>query len=133
MPKRGLSHFPIRVDGVSYCPLSSGFRLKAPDGTVLAVSQSFPDKPAAVAGISAVHEHAGMGLITDLCPEVPVQGASQSHPAPGVRQASVPSSDLAAKAPYSTTEAPQRTTATGSYNPADPRRGRVGPSLNKVA
>lgn len=42
------------------------FRLKAPDGTVMALSRSFPDKAAAVAGITAVREYAGMGLITDL-------------------------------------------------------------------
>lgn len=42
------------------------FRLTAPDGTVMAVSRAFGDKPAAVAGITAVREYAGMGLITDL-------------------------------------------------------------------
>lgn len=42
------------------------FRLTAPDGTVLAVSKSFADKAAAVAGIAAVREYAGMGLIADL-------------------------------------------------------------------
>lgn len=44
------------------------FRLTAPDGTVMAVSKPFDDKPAAVAGIAAVREYAGMGHITDLCP-----------------------------------------------------------------
>lgn len=44
------------------------FRLRAPDGAVLAVSKSFVDKSAAVAGITAVREYAGMGLISDLCP-----------------------------------------------------------------
>lgn len=34
----------------------------------MAVSVAFEDKPAAVAGITAVREYAGMGLITDLCP-----------------------------------------------------------------
>jgi uncharacterized protein YegP (UPF0339 family) len=43
------------------------FRLSAPDGTVMAVSKAFEDKPAAVAGIAAVREYAGMGHITDLC------------------------------------------------------------------
>lgn len=46
------------------------FRLKAPDGTVMAVSRPFPDKQAAVEGISEMREYAGMGLITDLCPKV---------------------------------------------------------------
>lgn len=47
---------------------SFGFRLKAPDGTVVAVSGPFPDKVSAVEGIRVVRECAGMGLITDLCP-----------------------------------------------------------------
>jgi uncharacterized protein YegP (UPF0339 family) len=64
------------------------FRLKAPDGTVVAISRSFPDKSAAVCGISDVREYAGMGLITDLCPEVPVHGPSPAPPVPGVRQVS---------------------------------------------
>ncbi|GAP54862.1 UPF0339 protein TDE_0826, partial [Arthrobacter sp. Hiyo6] len=44
------------------------FRLTAPDGAVMAVSTAFSDKAAAVAGIAAVREYAGMGLIIDLCP-----------------------------------------------------------------
>jgi uncharacterized protein len=64
------------------------FRLKAPDGTVVAVSKSFPDKRAAVCGISDVREYAGMGLITDLCPEVPLRGPSTTPPVPVVRQPS---------------------------------------------
>lgn len=64
------------------------FRLKAPDGTVVAISRSFPDKSAAVCGISDVREYAGMGLITDLCPEVPVHRPSPAPPVPGTRQAS---------------------------------------------
>ncbi|MDR7083774.1 uncharacterized protein YegP (UPF0339 family) [Arthrobacter ginsengisoli] len=48
--------------------LSFGFRLKAPDGTVVAVSGPFPDKVSAVEGIRVVRECAGTGLITDLCP-----------------------------------------------------------------
>ena len=47
------------------------FRITAPDGTVVAVSRSFPDKPSAVAGIRDVREYAGMGHITDLCPTTP--------------------------------------------------------------
>jgi uncharacterized protein YegP (UPF0339 family) len=56
--------FEVFVDSESYFR----FRLKAPDGTIMAVSMAFEDKPAAVAGITAVREYAGMGLITDLCP-----------------------------------------------------------------
>ncbi|HSN36968.1 MAG TPA: YegP family protein [Arthrobacter sp.] len=52
------------VDGQS----NFRFRLKAPDGTIMAVSAAFTDKSAAVAGIEAVRECAGMGLINDLCP-----------------------------------------------------------------
>lgn len=44
------------------------FRLLAPDGGVIAVSGPFEDKAAVVAGIAAVRECAGMGLVTDLCP-----------------------------------------------------------------
>ena len=51
------------------------FRLKAPDGTVMVVSKAYADKPAAVAGITAVREYAGMGHIADLC-----LGASQPGP-----------------------------------------------------
>lgn len=100
------------------------FRLKAPDGTVVAVSRSFPDKSAAVSGISAVREYAGMGLITDLCPEVPVHSAVP--PAPGTRQAPPSSADRPAGAP-------RRATATGSHRPAAPHRVPVGSGLHKVA
>jgi uncharacterized protein YegP (UPF0339 family) len=41
------------------------FRLTAPDGTVMAVSRPFDTKTDAVAGIAAVREYAGMGLISD--------------------------------------------------------------------
>jgi uncharacterized protein len=44
------------------------FRLKAPDGTVMAESGAFEDKPAVAAGIAAVRECAGTGLVTDLSP-----------------------------------------------------------------
>ncbi|MGO4860077.1 YegP family protein [Arthrobacter sp. 2MCAF14] len=65
--------------------MSFRFRLKAKDGTVMALSRSFPDKPAAVAGITAVREYAGMGLITDLCPEIPAHGSPpRSDPAPPI-------------------------------------------------
>lgn len=40
----------------------------------MAVSRPFSDKAAAVAGIAAVREYAGMGLIADLTPTVRVQG-----------------------------------------------------------
>ena len=43
------------------------FRLTAPDGTIIAVSKAFDTKTDAVAGIAAVREYAGMGLISDHC------------------------------------------------------------------
>lgn len=101
------------------------FRLGAPDGDVVAVSRAFPDKLAAVTGISAVREYAGMGLIRDLCPEIPVHRSSAAPPAhdarPGRR-------DPAGCPP----EAPRANTA-GSYRPAAPRRVPVGSGLHKVA
>lgn len=42
------------------------FRLKAADGTVMAVSGAFADKHAVAAGIAAIRECAGTGLVTDL-------------------------------------------------------------------
>ena len=53
------------------------FRLKAPDGTVVAVSGAFEDKTAVAAGIAAVRECAGTGLVTDLC-----AASSVDRPAP---------------------------------------------------
>ena len=66
------------------------FRLRAPDGAVLAVSKGFVDKPAAVAGIRAMREYAGMGLISDLCPEE----LPASPPAPRTRTAPTPVSGV---------------------------------------
>lgn len=56
--------FEVFVDGDSFFR----FRLKAPDGIVIAVSTPFEDKSGVVAGIAAARECAGMGLVTDLCP-----------------------------------------------------------------
>lgn len=64
------------------------FRLKAPDGTVMAVSAAFGDKSAAVAGIAAVRECAGMGLVTDLCP-----AGAPAQPAPAVAASAVQACD----------------------------------------
>ena len=65
--------FEVFVDGES----KFRFRLTAPDGTVMAVSVAFSNKLAAVAGIAAVRECAGMGLVTDLCPEGGMQDGRQ--------------------------------------------------------
>ncbi|WP_427170874.1 YegP family protein [Arthrobacter sp. 92] len=51
------------------------FRLLAPDGTVLALSQAFEDKAAAAAAINDVRECAGTGLIQDHCLENLTQAA----------------------------------------------------------
>ncbi|UZX04360.1 YegP family protein [Arthrobacter sp. CDRTa11] len=56
---------------------SFGFRLKAADGSVVAVSAPFPDKASAVQGIRDVRECAGMGLITDLCGSAEVASADR--------------------------------------------------------
>ncbi|MHA7180659.1 YegP family protein [Arthrobacter sp. MDB2-24] len=54
------------------------FRLKTPEGAVIAVSRPFPDKAAAVAGIRTLRECAGTGLITDLClPRPQTAGAAR--------------------------------------------------------
>lgn len=65
------------------------FRLMAPDGTVVAVSGVFEDKSAVAAGIAAVRECAGTGLVADLCPVVkvappaPVAATAQFQPTCG--------------------------------------------------
>ncbi|WP_395796420.1 YegP family protein [Arthrobacter sp. FW306-04-A] len=56
--------FEVFVDAESFFR----FRLKSPDGIVIAVSTPFEDKSGVVAGIAAARECAGMGLVTDLCP-----------------------------------------------------------------
>lgn len=44
------------------------FRMIGPDGAVLAVSGQYPDIRAAAAGVEAMRECAGTGLIRNLCP-----------------------------------------------------------------
>lgn len=61
--------FEVFIDGESFFR----FRLKSPDGLVIAVSTPFEDKPSVVAGIAAARECAGMGLVTDLCPAAAVR------------------------------------------------------------
>jgi len=71
------------------------FRLKAPDGTVMAISGAFGDKDALAAGIAAVRECAGTGLVTDLSAAAQHgQRSPASAPAPvpvAVRSVTVPS------------------------------------------
>jgi uncharacterized protein len=54
------------------------FQLKSPDGTVMAVSKAFDDKPSAVSGIRHVREYAGLGLIRDLSAGEPPTPGSPS-------------------------------------------------------
>lgn len=63
------------------------FRLLAADGAVMAVSGPFEDKAALVAGIAAVRECAGTGLVTDLCP---AGAAVRPAPAPAPAVAPAP-------------------------------------------
>ncbi|MFF1254069.1 YegP family protein [Pseudarthrobacter sp. NPDC058329] len=60
------------------------FRLLAPDGAVMAVSGPFDSKSALAAGIAAVRECAGTGLVTDLCP-----AGTAARQAPAAAPASV--------------------------------------------
>jgi uncharacterized protein YegP (UPF0339 family) len=83
------------------------FQLKAPDGTVMALSKPFPDKRAAVAGIAEVREYAGMGFVTEI-PAPATENTSENTTPPGG-------------------EATDRRKAipAGSFNPARPPRARV--------
>jgi len=68
--------FELFIDADS----SFRFQLTAPDGTVMAVSRSFPSKAAAVEGIAAVREYAGMGHVRELA-EAPAERRAAHHPA----------------------------------------------------
>ncbi|MET3175768.1 UNVERIFIED_ORG: uncharacterized protein YegP (UPF0339 family) [Arthrobacter sp. UYCu721] len=89
--------FVLFVDAES----SFRFRLTAPDGTVMAVSKAFDCKAAAVAGIAAMREYAGMGLITDTSetasPAAP-PGAHEASPAQVHELRRLPAADLHARA-----------------------------------
>lgn len=58
------------------------FRLLDDRGAVMAVSSGFDDKLAAVAGIDAVRECAGTGLVTDLSDPTPDADGSDLSDAP---------------------------------------------------
>jgi uncharacterized protein len=60
------------------------FQLTAPDGTVMAVSRPFPSKAAAVEGIAAVREYAGMGHVREIA-TAPVDRFLGSRPRAAVR------------------------------------------------
>jgi uncharacterized protein YegP (UPF0339 family) len=91
--------FELFVDAESYFR----FRLTAPDGTVMAVSRAFDDKPAAVAGIAATREYAGMGLISDLSrtptrPDLSAAAARAGSVLPAGEDRRVSSGDLRTRA-----------------------------------
>ncbi|WP_363321892.1 YegP family protein [Arthrobacter burdickii] len=68
--------------------VSFRFRLKASDGTVVAVSGQFSDKASAVEGIRVVRECAGTGLITDLCPKMSRKAVTKPAPSSAYSDAS---------------------------------------------
>lgn len=76
------------------------FRLLAPDGTVLAISEAYGDKRAAVAAITGVRECAGTGLIQDHCPDnppdIPGQAATPTEK-PRTRNAGHPAAHAAGR------------------------------------
>ncbi|CAM3236050.1 hypothetical protein PSET11_00482 [Arthrobacter ulcerisalmonis] len=71
-------HFEVFVDAESMFR----FRLLAPDGTVMAVSERFVDKPAVAAGIAAIRECAGTGLVTDLSSDTAAPAAPSAATPP---------------------------------------------------
>jgi uncharacterized protein YegP (UPF0339 family) len=82
------------------------FRLKAPDGAVMAVSGAFRDKSAVAAGIAAVRECAGMGLVTDLSAGPRDQHAPAHAPVLSAQSAAAPAASApAASAPAATVAA----------------------------
>ena len=72
------------------------FRLLAPDGGVIAVSGPYADKASVAAGIAAVRECAGTGLVTDLCP---AGAAARPASPPATASAAVPAEPPAAVVP----------------------------------
>ena len=72
------------------------FRLKAPDGAVMAVSGAFRDKSAVAAGIAAVRECAGMGLVTDLSAGPRDQHAPAHAPVLSAQSAAAPAASAPA-------------------------------------
>ena len=95
------------------------FRLRSPDGTVVAVSGAFEDKRAVAAGIAAVRECAGTGLVTDLSAAAgvgqPAPAAAPAKVQPGCDNPRIPApgvhSFASAKAPRLPVAAPRWTGA----------------------
>ncbi|MDQ0212630.1 YegP family protein [Arthrobacter bambusae] len=118
------------------------FRITAPDGTVMALSRSFPDKPAAVAGIAAVREYAGMGHVTEIKtpPDDALPGPLVA-PAPrgsGVetkttQQRGTPRIDPPGALPSPFRRAVPRRTRHGTEPPEDCRASDPGPRPTQTA
>ena len=70
--------FEIAAEEESYV-----FRLKAADGTVMAVSPHFSSIEGAAAGIAEVREHAAAGLIVDYSAPAARAGSDVDPVAPG--------------------------------------------------
>lgn len=70
--------FEVFIDAESHVR----FRLVAPNGAVLAVSEQFADKHRAAAAIKDVRECAGTGLIQDLCPKSTPEPVHKQHATP---------------------------------------------------
>lgn len=66
------------------------FRLTAPDDTIMAVSKPFHTKTDAVAGIAAVREYAGMGLIADHSTTATDATSSRTYDDPAGQSADSP-------------------------------------------
>ena len=93
------------------------FRLTAPDGTVMALSRPFPDLPSAVAGIAAVREYAGMGLVTEI--EAPQSDALRQSAAD-----SIPVEPSAHRSAYETHASDRRARARSARDGAPRSPGR---------
>jgi uncharacterized protein YegP (UPF0339 family) len=94
------------------------FQLTAPDGTVMALSKPFPDKPAAVAGIAAVREYAGMGFVTEIPPPEVDSAAG------GFAVLSAPVPDVAGDAPSEPGEK-RKVLPAGSVSPSRQPKTRI--------
>jgi len=118
-------HFEAFIDADSFFR----FRLLGPDGGEIAVSGPYLDKAAVVAGIAAVRECAGTGLVTDLCPSGAV--ARPENP-PATMAAAVTAEPPAAVVPVCGEERmPARLHA---FAPARaPRRQAVAPRWTRTA
>lgn len=105
------------------------FQLTAPDGTVMALSKPFPDKRAAVAGIAAVREYAGMGFVA----EIPTPATEDMRGGTTEATADRAAAELAAD-PAAGGESGEKRKAipAGSFNPARLPRSRVSSAARSL-